>query len=304
MEEENEKKVFHVKCFQCVQCKVLTEQMVAVCREKGLHMCKYFGREFNTSLLSSLHLSISPFPPLLSTLSFPISTQLFRLLPSPLPSPLDSMIPPLPERIWKSSTNLHTQFYTYSVACVLAGHVINEISTTKRLFECTRCRRKTPLLGPGIAPKHPCAGWGNHDWIICGVHGTGAERAGMDLGSRGLLGYTMLVNLSHPPFCYSFSNWTDPNHNHNYNHNDNPNHSPNHNHNHDHHHHHNPNSNLNPNPNANTNPNPNPNPTSNPIFIPTYLTMINLRNTILFYFNLKRKARHFLMPMVEHDRYW
>ena len=59
MEEENEKKVFHVKCFQCVQCKVLTEQMVAVCREKGLHMCKYFGREFNTSLLSSLHLSIS-----------------------------------------------------------------------------------------------------------------------------------------------------------------------------------------------------------------------------------------------------
>ena len=65
-------------------------------------------------------------------------------------------------------------------SCREKRHMINEVSTTKRLFECTRCRKKTPLLGSGLQPHHPCV-CGNHQWVQCGKHGTGDERAGMYL---------------------------------------------------------------------------------------------------------------------------
>ena len=62
-------------------------------------------------------------------------------------------------------------------ACREKKHTVHEVSTTKRLFECTRCRRKTPLLGSGIQPHYPC-NCGNHKWVQCGKHGSGDERAG------------------------------------------------------------------------------------------------------------------------------
>ena len=65
-------------------------------------------------------------------------------------------------------------------SCREKRHALNEVSTTKRLFECTRCRRKTPLLGSGLQPHHPCV-CGNHQWVQCGKHGTGDERSGMYL---------------------------------------------------------------------------------------------------------------------------
>lgn len=62
-------------------------------------------------------------------------------------------------------------------SCRDKKHVVTEVSTTKRLFECTRCRKKTPLLGIGYRPHYPCI-CGNHQWVLCGKHGTGNERAG------------------------------------------------------------------------------------------------------------------------------
>lgn len=56
--------------------------------------------------------------------------------------------------------------------CKDKKHNVIVVSTTKRLFECMRCRKKSPLLGPGIKPLYACR-CGNSSWTLCGVHGSG-----------------------------------------------------------------------------------------------------------------------------------
>jgi hypothetical protein len=76
--------------------------------------------------------------------------------------------------------------------CKEKGHKIEFVRTTKRYFECNKCRRRENCLGRLQIPRKLC-GCGSFDWVPCGKNGSGGSFGGAGQGFIGLRGETAVA---------------------------------------------------------------------------------------------------------------
>jgi hypothetical protein len=87
---------------------------------------------------------------------------------------------------------------TANPLCRQKNHLITLITTTKRFFECKKCRRREHTLGTQLLPERACGFCGSFDFISTGKFGSGessSRRTGV-MGERLVTGRTEWTSFS------------------------------------------------------------------------------------------------------------